>query len=277
MNETGPPPTSVVPSAPPAGPAAPPPPAAPARRPFLGRLAGAFLFLLRRPGRTAVVVVLTALIGVGAWMVGVQAWGHYQLEAARRAVERYHNRQARDHLQAYLKVWPHDAAALLLAARTARRTGAFAEAEDLLNSYEGSRGKDDQDLILERVLLQAQRGRVDKVGAFCLARVRDNDPSAPLVLEAQTAGLLRTYRVVEADERMKTWLKLKPDDCQALLFQGIWYDLRGQTPEASANYRRVIDLDPENEEARMRLTALCGVLYGDHWDEYWDDRDKQTP
>ena len=254
MNDPAPPPSPVTPSLSPADAPVPLRPAptdpAPRRR---SRLLGLFAStLLRRPGRTAAVAALAVLIAAGAWMLGVQAWGHLQLQATRSDVDRYHNRQARERLEGYLRVWPSDPTALLLAARIARRLGTFSEAENFLDRYEAVRGKDDGDLILERVLLQAQRGHVDQVGAFCEARIRENHPSAPLVLEAQAAGLMREFRLAEAEDRLQAWLKLRPDDCQALLLRGSLLGLR-QAPEAADDYRRVIELDPDNEEARLRL------------------------
>ncbi len=247
-------PASIVPSLPPVSPPSSPP--IKQRRSFRARCGGAFRFLLRRPGRTAAVVGLALLIAAGVWTIGVYVWGHFQLQDARFAVEHYHNRPAQVYLQAYLKVWPNDPTALLLSARTARRLGAFPEAEGFLDRYAAVRGKDDDDLILERVLLQAQCGRVDEVRDFCEARVQQGDPSAPLILEAQAAGLMRVYRMSEAADRLETWLKLRPDDCQALLLRGIMLQLRNGLVPAAADFRRVVELDPDNEEARLRLSAL---------------------
>jgi predicted Zn-dependent protease len=202
------------------------------------------------------VVVLAVLIGAVAWLIGLQLWGWSEVEAARFAVDHYHNRQAQVHLQAYLSVWSHDPPALLLAARTARRSGAFEDAEHFLNDYEKARGKDDDDLILERILLQAERGRVDRVADFCAARVRDNHPTAPLILEAQAAGLIRVFRVLEANERLQTWLKIRPNDCQALMLQGQLFYLQGRVSDAAASYARVVELDPDNEDARLRLSTV---------------------
>jgi tetratricopeptide (TPR) repeat protein len=262
MNDAG-PPASVVPLSPPPDSPADPRlespaqvPAPGSRTPSLSALFSAFSFLIRRPGRAAAIALLVLLIGFGAWMIGLQIWGYTQFHAAAVAVEHYHNREAREHLQAYMSVWPHDPAALLLAARTARRAGGFEEAQDFLDQYEKVRGKDDDALILERVLQQAQHGRVDRVHEFCEIRVRQNHPDSPLILEAVSAGLMRIYRLQEAEERIQTWLKLRPDDCQALLFEGIIYDLQSRIPEATANYLRVVNLDPDNEEARLRLTGL---------------------
>jgi tetratricopeptide (TPR) repeat protein len=255
MSDSGPSPAVPAPQAAPPGPDAPIQVGA-RRSPFLRRVASVLHVLARRPGRTLAVVALTVVIAAGAAMAGLQAWGYAELRAARLAVAHYHNRQAHELLEAYLSVWPRDPDALLLAARTARRTAAFERAEVLLDGYESVRGRDDEDLILERVLLRAQRGRVDGVADYCQARVRDHHPSAPLVLEAQVAGLMRDYRLVEAQERLQTWLKLRPDECQALLLQGTVYDMQGRSDEAIAAYQRVVELDPDNEDARLRLTGL---------------------
>ncbi len=222
---------------------------------FVKQCLAAVLYPVRRPARSAAVVMLLALIGAGAWGIAVQIGASFDLRAARIAVEHAHNRQARLHLEAYRKVWPRDPDALLLAARTARRMGVFQAAEDFLDQYESVRGKDDDNLILERVLLQAQRGRLDRVRDYCEARVRDNHPDAPLVLEAEASGLMRVYRMFEADDRIQTWLKLRPDDPQALLLQGNLFDLESRSAEAVADYRKVVQLDPENEDARLRLAA----------------------
>ena len=227
---------------------------APAQRPtFRGRCAAA---IRGRLGRAAAALALTAVIAVAVWMIGVQVWGHFLLEAARSDVDHYHSRLAHDRLETYLQTWPSDPTALLLAARTARRLGAFKDAGKFLDRYEAVRGRDDEDLILERVLLQAQHGRVDQVREFCDARVRQNDPSAPLVLEAQAAGLIRVYRLDEALERLEEWRPLRPDDCQALLFRGAVATLRQDDDAAGADFRRVLELDPDTEEARRRLAAL---------------------
>jgi tetratricopeptide (TPR) repeat protein len=214
-----------------------------------------FLGFLRYPAKTAAILALILLIAFGVCLIGLQVWGHFQLQAARYDVDHAHNRQAQQCLEAYLNVWPNDATALILASRTARRLGTFGEAERFLDRCEAVRGKDDPDVILERVLLQAQRGRVDHVRDFCEARIEANDPAAPLILEAQAAGLMRDFRLDEAEERLETWLKRRPDDCQALVLHGALLELR-QAPEAADDYRRVIQLDPENEEARLRLASL---------------------
>jgi len=79
-------------------------------------------------------------------------------------------------------------------------------------------------------------------------------------LNSMASGLIRVYRLFEADDRIKAWLTLRPDDRLALLLQGQLFDLESRSPDAVANYRKVVELDPENEDVRLRLAA--GLLQG---------------
>src|SRR5262245_26758976 len=142
--------------------------------------------LARRPRRALAVGILLALIGLGASVVGVQLWALYRFRAGRSALERYHNAEAQQHLQACVKVWPRDPATVLLAGRAARRMKAFDQAEQYLDRYQSLRGEDD-DMTLERVLLRAERGEVDAVAKFCRALVDQDHPGTPLILEALAA------------------------------------------------------------------------------------------
>src|SRR5262249_49323901 len=72
--------------------------------------------------------------------------------AARRALDRRAYAEARADLDRYLRVWPRSPTAHLLAARCARGTGAFDEAERLLAACERL-GADRKALALEEKLL----------------------------------------------------------------------------------------------------------------------------
>jgi tetratricopeptide (TPR) repeat protein len=239
----------------------PPAPAASAPRPAWR---GALLYPFRRPLRSLMALVLLGVVGFVAFEVGFTVWLDYHRRAARDDLDRYRLPQAQTHLTACLWAAPHDPDCLFLAARAARRSGAFERADDFLNQYEAARGKDDQGLILERVLLQAQRGEIKRVSAFCDARVRDGHADAPLILEALTAGFLRTYNLADAQSALDAWKKLRPDDVQAAIFQGALYDLQDRTTDAIAQYRRAVELDPDNPEALSRFSgALVQTFQAD--------------
>src|SRR5437762_1227713 len=90
----------------------------------------------RRPRRRYGVGALLggcAILVVGALVLArpsLRAW--YHLRAARSEIQRSHYAQAARHLQVCMRAWPKDPEVLLLAARTARCSGSYEEAELLL-------------------------------------------------------------------------------------------------------------------------------------------------
>ncbi len=221
-------------------------------------------YLVRHPARSLAIALLLLLIGGGTGMAGVYLWGSYHLRAARAALERYHNNEAILHLHACLSVRPHDAEALLLAARAARRGNNLDDADHLLDQYQAARGKDDDDLFLERVLVRVQRGEIDSVSNYCQSLIEKDDLAAPLVLEALARGCLRMYRPLEAEKALKEWLRRQPDNAEALCLQGQVFDLAMRMHDAIASYRRALTADDQLDEARMRLcTSLIQLGLAD--------------
>jgi predicted Zn-dependent protease len=200
------------------------------------------------------VVLLLAVTAFGLLVGGSQLWAAYHLRAARDCLERYHTAEAPAHLQACLLVRPRDPEVLLLAARAARRIGAFDRAEDILNRYESVHGVDDP-LILERMLLRAERGEIEPVIRLFKARIEQQHPDAPLMLEALAQAYLRAYRLGDAEDTLKRWLALQPNNVQALLLQGTLCELRQQRGEAASYYRKAVEMDPLLDDARFRLTG----------------------
>jgi tetratricopeptide (TPR) repeat protein len=219
-----------------------------------GRAALSYLF--RHPLRALAIFSLLTIILAGAGMAGVSLWASYHLRAARADLERYHTHEAVSHLQSALTIWPRDPETLLLSARAARRTGALGNAERCLHQYQTVRGADDPDLVLERVLLRAERGDVDRVKKYCLSLIEQNHPATPLILEALARGFLHAYRPREAAMALDQWLQRQPDNPQALIVQGELYDLQGRQYDAIASYRRALTVDAEFDEARLRLCAV---------------------
>jgi tetratricopeptide (TPR) repeat protein len=210
----------------------------------------------RRPGRCLAVAALVALIFAGAAVGGAYLWAAHHLRAARSCLERYRNAEARDHLDAVRKVWPRDPETLLLAARTARRLRAAEDAALFLEECQKVRGKDDTDLFLEQVLLRVEQGEMDRLGEFCQTLVVQEHPSAPLVLEALTRAALRQLRYGDAEMAIGKWLARRPDDVGALYYHAFLLDQKMMQRDAAEAYRRVLDRDPEFDEARGRLVEV---------------------
>jgi tetratricopeptide (TPR) repeat protein len=141
----------------------------------------------------------------------------------------------------------------------ARRLEAFDHAEQFLQRYQAERG-DNDDLLLERVLLRAERGEMDQVAAFGHTLVEQNHPASSLILEAFVHGYLRMYRLQEAKACLSLWLEREPESPRAYFFQGLGYEQAGASQEALASYRRVVQLDPEQDEARQHMAGILVQL-----------------
>lgn len=251
----GPPPIVVM--AEPVTPPPVPPPVPPVtpgpgcRRVWRGLLAPARL-AYRWPVRTAILFSLSSvLIGAAA----VWGWFGYHLRSARAEVDRGHNAAASAHLRACRWVRPDHPEVLLLAARVARRAGFWGEADAFLDRY-WQRYGDDEGLVFERVLLRATRGDIEATAPILLARVREGGPASRTAREALVTGLVYRFLWVEAGRQLADWLATDPDDPLALLLRGKLQEQRLRTSEALLTYRRVVELDPEQHEARLRMTTL---------------------
>jgi tetratricopeptide (TPR) repeat protein len=240
----------------------PPAPAPPGTPGPPARVRGIRRFLLaplawawRRPGRALALLTLLALAGLAAAVAGRFLWFDHHLRAARRAVELGHNAVAADHLLACRRVRPDHPEMLLLSARVARRSGAWDDAEELLERCGQQRG-DDEDLVLERLLLRATRGEVEAVRAALQVHIDTRDAFASPAREALIAGLLHRFRLREAGRQLDRWLAEAPDDTRALLLRGKYEEARENFEGASVCFRRLVEVDPEHDEGRMRLTTV---------------------
>jgi tetratricopeptide (TPR) repeat protein len=213
-------------------------------------------WLLRHPWHgLALVVSLVLIVGVAGALI-VHLYASYHLRAARSAVAKYHSEKAKQHLDKCFKVRPKDREALLLATRTARRLGAYDEADEFLKGYEAEVDKDDDDLLLEKILLLIERGEPDRFVQLCQNMTEQDHPSAPLVLEAMVRAYVRMFRPTDAGLCLGHWLERDPENTEALFFRGLVNEQTGRRVEAVATYRQVLSLDPEFDQARARMCDL---------------------
>jgi Tfp pilus assembly protein PilF len=214
--------------------------------------------ILRHPLRSLTIAALVLLIGGGLSIAGVWLWASYHLRAGRAALERYHTTEAGLHLHAALRVWPRDPETLLLAARAARRAGAFEVAEHFLNRYQEQRKEDDA-LALERICLRAERGEPDSVSNYCRKMVEQNDPATPLLFEALAQGYSRIYQPSKAEMVLNVWLEQDPENPQALSLLGQIYEMESRNADAIRSYRTALTADQSLDEVRLRL---CDAMMG---------------
>jgi tetratricopeptide (TPR) repeat protein len=195
------------------------------------------------------------LLGASGTVAGRHFWAEAHFRAAQRALEKGDLVEGQAHLDQCLRVWSNSSEAHFLAARTARRMAAYDDAEWHLKEYQRLGGVPEA-IDLEKALLLAQRGDLKRVEGNLLLFVQQGHPDAVLILEALSRGLLKVYRLEHALFCLEQWLKRRPDDVQALLWRG---DVRERLPDVEGaldDYRRVVELDPNRDEARLHYAEL---------------------
>lgn len=227
---------------------------------ILARSLAAFIltplrYLRRHPWRAMAGLMLLAIIGGASAIAGIMLWTDFHLRAARQAVERGHNAEAVGHLMRCRQFRPNHPEVILLCARVARRSGAWNECEFLLNSYSQLHGEDEV-VVLERLLLRATIGEVDTVAPVLQERINRNDSAARLAREALISGHLYLYRLDVAAKMIDDWLQRDPRHTIALMLRGKLQEQRERESDALETYRQALEIDPEYDEVRLRMTEI---------------------
>src|SRR5919201_3289118 len=191
------------------------------------------------------------LVGLGVYLASRDLRARQQLRAAEQALQQEDLSRALANLRLCLETWPDRADLHYLAARTARRAAAYDEAEEHLRHCLRLQGPSEA-VELEGALLRAQRGDLARDEGYLVACVHQDHPDTLAILEALTKGYAQTYRLPEALRCVQRWVQRQPNNAQALLWRGqIWEQLY-YPREALGDYRRGVDLAPENDEGRLR-------------------------
>jgi tetratricopeptide (TPR) repeat protein len=215
----------------------------------------ALRFARRRPFAALTVVgVVVALMFAGDIVLHEIAFNR-NLEAARTEVERGHNAAAAARLAACRAVKPMHPEVLLLSAAVARRSGAWDDADELLAMHSREHGDNDA-LAFERLLLRAAQGDLDASAPRLLSIILSDPTKARSAREALIAGFLQRFRWIEAERHLADWLAVSPEDTAALLLRGKYLEQRQVIPDAINDFTRVVALDAEHDEARLRVANL---------------------
>jgi predicted Zn-dependent protease len=153
----------------------------------------------------------------------------------------------------------------LKAARDARRAGRMDEFSRKLKEYQ-EHGGSAETVRLEQALARAQQGDIAPVEKDLAAVLAKKDRTAvPLVLEALTRGKLAALQLSEAHAYLKRWLEVEPADAEGyflrarareqLLGGNSTWNTNGpkSPPDAQADYRRALELDPQHDRARLSI------------------------
>src|SRR5262249_25261402 len=150
----------------------------------------------------------------------------------------------------------------LLAARTARRGRAYDEAAQLLRTYKKLGGVAEA-IELEQSLARAQRGELVAVEKKLLAAAREDSPETVFIWEALAQGYLERYRWPHALVCIKKLLERDPQNIGAFLERGWIRENTNQFADAAEDFRRALELDSNNVQARLSLAeaSLKAALY----------------
>jgi tetratricopeptide (TPR) repeat protein len=207
--------------------------------------------------------LLACILAVVGYLTYRQVWAEIHARRAEEALGRslrVRGRapldEARTHLACCLKVWPNNARVHFLMARAARRAGDLDDAARHLRRAE-QLGWVVEATDLEKALAAVQQGDLDGREPLLVSFVQRDHPDRLLILEALVRGCRRTYQLPRALAYLDTWLAAQPDSVRALLWRGETSLLLGRDADALADYRKAVELDPQEDEARLKLADLC--------------------
>src|SRR5262245_14664210 len=174
-----------------------------------------------------------------------------------KTYERYRFAEPWQRFRAALKGEPKTAEQHLLAAQAARRSGELEEARRYLKEAERLNAAP-KSVRLERLLLQAQSGDLDEVEPLLRQQIAKQHPQAALILEALAVGYVASFRPRAALAATKQLIDRDPKNAPAYRIRGWLLERSGNLVDAEKSYRRVLELDPELDSARV---GLAEVLY----------------
>ncbi len=177
------------------------------------------------------------------------------LDRGERTRRRTHLVLARAELAHCLDIYPDNARLHFLAGRCGRRLGDRDAAEEHL-ALSRRLGWAEEAIDLERALLRAQQGDLKSREEVLLSFVRRDHPDKVLILEALVQGYRGTYQLYRALDCLDLWLEMQPENTQALLWRGQTRLLLDLHDWAQADYRRVVELDPDEDEGVRKLAEL---------------------
>jgi tetratricopeptide (TPR) repeat protein len=207
---------------------------------------------------------------VAIWQLAPPAQALWHFRRGQVAFARYRNQEALRHLERALKTWPDDEETRILAARAARRTGQFDQAEQHLRYCQRLRPSPSPDLVLEWSMFRAASGDMLEVEAYLFEQTQKRPDMVKLIWEALAEGYLLTYRIDDALRMLDGWLAQEPQNLAALALRGRLFQVVNSHAKAAQDFRTGVEIDAQQDELRRRL-AVSLMEIGrydealDHW------------
>jgi tetratricopeptide (TPR) repeat protein len=199
-------------------------------------------------------VVLVALAVVVLSGLGFNLWAYAEYRAGQRANARHEFVQAQEHFEQCLKVWFLSPETQRLAGRAARRAGNFEAAAAHFRACRAL-GEHDDALDLESQLLRVQQGDFRSAAPALENRLAQQHPDSVAILEVLTPAYLQGYELRAALECVRRWLEAEPDSLPAWHYRAQVHSRLLVPAEVLASYRHIVELNPEDDEARLELAG----------------------
>lgn len=199
-------------------------------------------------GFSLLVVVFVGLFG---WKWALVSW---RIRSARELLNAGDIEQALARLETAESLQPERAELLYLLAKAHRRADQYDRFTEYLERAEAA-GWSADDLRTQRYLALVQIGQFDRAEPFLEETVKSgaSDELAEEFYEAKAKGCLRTYRLIDARICLNYWLEWKPHAIRPRLWLADVHTRVNDWKAAVAEYRKVLQSDPEHPEANLRL------------------------
>jgi tetratricopeptide (TPR) repeat protein len=211
--------------------------------------------LPRRVLRAVLILALLGMAGFGLYLGGRYAWAWHYHRRAEQAIAAGKFEEGLANLELCLRIWTRDGETHFLAGRTARRNNDYEAAEKHLKKAQ-ELGWVKEQLQFEYALIRAQRENPALVEGYLQSCIQKEHPDTIYIFEAQVQGYLATFQLGAALTALARWLQREPDNVRALYWRGNARELVQMEDDAMSDYRRVLELDPERDDARQRLAEL---------------------
>jgi predicted Zn-dependent protease len=199
-------------------------------------------------------------LAAGGAFIGLRLWADHEVQLAEGAYQSNHLAEAQKHIQRALRFFLGRAATHLLAGQIARRRLQFDAATTELQEY-GRQAGWSQALADEFALMRVQQGDMASAAAHFQREIANDNPNAPLYLEALVEGYLRTDQVPNAIACLQRWEQLQGDSIPLCMLRGLTRERIVNLQAAADDYRKVLELDPFADDARARLIRILLTVH----------------
>ena len=197
-----------------------------------------------------------AIIFVATLVWARTLWWSPSFQAlARRSLDHRDSMAALRWLDLVTAFAPEDAETAFLRARAHRKRGDMVQAAAALERAH-SLGITLARLVREQWLAQAQSGQMHEAEPHLTKMLMDPGGDGQDICEAFTLGYLRTQRHGQALQLLQAWMADWPHSAIPYLMRGRLRTLQSDLQQAEADFRRAIELAPENREVRLELALV---------------------